>query len=739
MKRPNILKPLMFIIKKPVSILLPIALFFAGWWFGLAPKEHNHEEGRANTGKTSTKWTCSMHPLIRQDNPGLCPICNMDLIPLVAGNSDGGLREISVSAEASSLLDLRVSPVVRAAAVVDVQMFGKIDFDERNTVTTTARMSGRLDRLYADFTGTTVSQGDEIAEIYSPELIVAQHTLIRARIDWLQAKSTSERTSMLKMLESAREKMRLLNLSDLQIASIEKQKKPSDHITLLAPQSGIIVNLNVKEGQYVKTGDPLFAIADLKSVWLKMEAYETDLPWIRYAQDVTFSVEAIPEKVFHGPIAFIDPQLDPMRRIIKVRVNVDNKDLLLKPGMFANATVHSKVALNGKVLSANLAGKWISPMHPEIVKDGPGECDICGMPLVPAEELGFIAPEGPVKTPLLIPVSSVLRTGQRAVVYVRLPGKQEPVFEGREIVLGPRAGNFFIVRNGLSEGELVVTQGAYKLDSELQIKAKPSMMNPNAGLEERSANNAPSQIEGQWSSLLRIYGKLVPALKTGDLKTAEAEISNLQSALRAIKSDQLQPKELALWNEFSMRLDNIFSEVKSMPANRSTLGILEQQFAQTRRYVGLSATPIAPITTDAQWLTPLAATKDTYLTLTKALAGDQESEALVAIPLLTTEAKNLPGSADTEALLKALKHLNMQKDISGIRAAFKPVSTALITLAKKHGTDHLDNLYVVHCPMADNNKGADWLSDKNEVKNPYYGSMMLGCGDVTDTISKSSK
>jgi Cu(I)/Ag(I) efflux system membrane fusion protein len=737
MKISNLLKSLLFLVKKPATILLPITLFFAGWWFAL-PSEKKDTQGDS-ASEIKQEWTCSMHPQIRQPNFGLCPICSMDLIPLEAGNNEGGLREITVSDEAAALLDLRVSPVLRAPAQVEVNLFGKIDYDERKIVTTTARMSGRIDRLYADFTGTTVSKGDAIAEIYSPELYVAQQELIQAVKSLTPSATPSVRNIRRSLLNAAREKLRLLEVSDLQIAAIEKQKKPTDHITLTATQDGIIVKLNAKEGQYLKTGDPLFGIANLNSVWLKMEAYESDLPWLRYAQDVSFNVEAIPGKTFHGRIAFIDPQLDPKRRIVKLRVNVDNKNFLLKPGMFANVQAKAKVALHGRVLSADLAGKWISPMHPEIVKDGPGKCDICGMPLVPAEEYGFVAPSGPVVNPLLIPVSSVLRTGNRAIVYVRLPNKTEPVFEGRVIVLGSRAGNYFIVQGGLSAGELVVTKGAYKLDSELQIKAKPSMMNPNAGIEERSAKNAPGQLVGQWSSILRTYGKLAPAMEKGDHETAAVELATMKTALGNIKHDQLQPEELALWKEFSMRLNNTLTEVTHMPASTSTLSIIRYQMEETRRFVGLSATPIAPIKSDTQWLTPLAATKGVYLSLAKALAADQEPESLKAIPGIIAEAKKLPSGHDTEKLLKALKHLNMQKDIKGIRSAFKPVSTALISLVRKHGMDHLDNLYVVHCPMADGNKGGDWLSDKNEVKNPYFGSSMLGCGDVTDTLSKSNE
>jgi len=132
MKLSNIIKPLLFLAKKPVVILLPIALFFAGWWFALPSQDKDPD--KSTSAESSQEWTCSMHPQIRQPNFGLCPICNMDLIPLEAGNSDGGLREISMSDEASALLDIRVSPVVRAPAQMNVKLFGTIDYDERSIV-----------------------------------------------------------------------------------------------------------------------------------------------------------------------------------------------------------------------------------------------------------------------------------------------------------------------------------------------------------------------------------------------------------------------------------------------------------------------------------------------------------------------------------------------------------------------------------------------------------------------------
>lgn len=720
-------------IKPALIVLLAIVLFFTGWWFALPPKDGG--DSADASAESNQEWTCSMHPQIRQPKPGLCPICNMDLIPLEGGDSEGGLRELTISQKAAALLDLQVSPVVRAPADVDVQLFGKIDYDERSIVTTTARIGGRLDRLYADFTGTTVSKGDAIAEIYSPELYVAQQELIQASQSLKSSSSQAVRNVQLSFLKAAREKLRLLEVSDVQIKAIENQKKPSNHITLTAPQDGIIVSLNVREGQYLKTGDPLFGIAKLDSVWLKMEAYESDLPWLRYAQDVSFTVEAIPGKTFHGRIAFIDPQLDPQRRVVKVRVNVDNKDRLLKPGMFATASAKSKVALNGRVLSAELAGKWISPMHPEIIKDAPGSCDICGMPLVPAEKFGFVASSEPTQNPLLVPATSILRTGKRAVVYVRIPGKEEPVFEGREIVLGPRTGNYFIVDSGLSEGELVVTKGAYKLDSELQIKARPSMMNPDAGLESRPANKAPEQVAGQWSPIRRAYGKLEQAIQQKNNAAAMTEIKAMKSALNQIHHDQLQPAELAIWKEFSMRLNNTLSVAMTMKMNHGSLAMVRDQMQQVSRYTGLPSNPLPSIPMDQQWIAQLKPVTEKYLIVSKALSDDKAEEALKSAPALAKAIGSLPEGSEKAKLQTAVATFQKQNDIKALRTAFEPLSASIIRLVRAHGLDHLGSLYVIHCPMAFRNKGADWLSTDPKVRNPYFGDAMYDCGSVTDTLS----
>jgi Cu(I)/Ag(I) efflux system membrane fusion protein len=184
--------------------------------------------------------------------------------------------------------------------------------------------------------------------------------------------------------------------------------------------------------------------------------------------------------------------LDAMTRTVKVRVNVENADGRLKPGMFVRAVVRATVAAGGHVVSTDLAGKWMCPMHPEIVKDEPGTCDICGMPLVRAESLGYVSPEeAQAEAPLVIPASAPLLTGKRAVVYIAVPDKPG-TFEGREITLGPRAGDYYIVNAGLAEGESVVVNGSFKIDSAVQILAKPSMMSPEGGMPPPGHQHGPT-------------------------------------------------------------------------------------------------------------------------------------------------------------------------------------------------------------------------------------------------------
>lgn len=373
-------------------------------------------------GKAET-WTCSMHPQIRQPKPGACPICGMDLIPVEMDSSAGSdaPRQITLSPAARRLAEVALAPVERRSVAIDVRLVGKVQFDETRLATISPRVAGRIDKLHVNFVGMSVKAGDPLADLYSPELVSAQKELL------LAGKSSGKSEPFAAWLDSARERLRRWGLTEGQIAGIERGGEVRDHVTFRAPMGGIVVEKGAREGQYVEEGMSLFTVADLSRVWVQLDAYESDLAWLRVGQEVGFQAEAFPGEAFTGTVAFIDPAIDPTTRTAKVRVEAANGEGRLKPEMFVRAVVRAAVAEEG------------------------GEA------------------------PLTIPATAPLVTGKRAVVYVAVPQK-EGTYEGREIVLGVRAGDFYVVREGLEESERVVVNGAFKIDSSLQIQGKPSMM-----------------------------------------------------------------------------------------------------------------------------------------------------------------------------------------------------------------------------------------------------------------------
>lgn len=484
------------IIGKIWFITIILGAFLAGWFMRAVFSSSPAAGPVAGIKSETTVWTCSMHPQIRQPKFGQCPICAMDLIP-VGGSAAQAQGTIEFSPEAVKLMDIETSPVERKFVTATVNMVGKVDYDESRIKNISAWVPGRIDRLYVDFTGTTVKEGDHLVYLYSPQLLSAQSELLevlKSSATVGQASSDLVRRSIEGTLKAAREKLRLLGLTQEQIDTIEKTGQPTDHLTIYSPIGGIVIEKNAKEGAYVETGQMIYTVADLSRVWVRLDAYESDLTWIRYGQKVEFTAEAYPGEVFEGTISFVDPVLNPETRTVKLRVNADNSHGKLKPQMFVRAVVGVKPASDGSVSPPQLAGKWICPMHPDIVKDKADTCDICGMNLVTAESLGFVT-SGSTEAPLVIPATAPLIIGKalnKAVVYTKVVGAEHPTFAGKEVVLGAKAGDFFIVKSGLMEGEMVVTRGAFKIDAAAQIQAMPSMMS-RPDESEKTASAAGEQ------------------------------------------------------------------------------------------------------------------------------------------------------------------------------------------------------------------------------------------------------
>ncbi len=461
------------------TLIAALALAVAGG--GCAPAENNGDSGPASMTSESEGgqlWTCAMYPHIIRSEPGKCPLSEMQMVPVETGSSDVSADALHLSPYAAALARVQTALVERRSVTLDLRLVGKLAYDETRVRTISAWLPGRIDRLYVDYVGVRVKVGDHLGELYGPDLLASQQDLIESARAVRRSKqgSPSLAASARATLEASRERFRLWGFSTEQIRDLEQRGQPSDHLTLYSPVSGVVIERAVDEGSYVQEGDTILRIADLNELWLVMAAYESQLSWLLVGQSVEFEVPALPGERFEGRIAFVSPVVDPMTRTTQVRLNVDNAEGRLKPEMFVKARVRVHVRDDGKVVEPSLVGKWIAPMHPEIVREEAGTCPICGMELVKAKTLGY---ETPGRPPLVIPTTAALITGTRAIVYVAtLEADDSTSYEAREIHLGPRAGDTYVVLHGLEEGESVVKHGAFKIDASIQIQAKPSMMNP---------------------------------------------------------------------------------------------------------------------------------------------------------------------------------------------------------------------------------------------------------------------
>lgn len=592
---------------KPKVLVLLVVVLVVGIWIGMSV---GPEKGEGETTVSQAKpewWTCSMHPQVKLPKPGLCPICEMDLIPLTMDETeaDASVRQLTVSENAKKLMEIEVVPVERKFVEAVVRMTGKVDFDETNLSYITAWVPGRLDRLFVDYTGVPVNKGDHMVYLYSPELISAQEELLQALEAVKNIQETElgiMRTMTESTVKSAREKLRLWGLTPEQITEIEKTGQVTDHVTIYSPTGGIVIHKNAVEGMYVETGTKIYTIADLSKVWIQLDAYESDLEWVRYGQEMEFTTISYPGRIFKGTISFIDPILNDRTRTVKIRVNVSNADGRLKPGMFVKAVVRSKVSGGGRIMDADLAGKWICPMHPEIVEESSGKCDVCQMPLVQTEALGYLSDDpAAVEKPLVIPVSAALVTGTRAVVYVQIPDTEKPTYEGREIALGPRAGDYYLVRNGLSVGELVVVNGNFKIDSSLQIMAKPSMMTPSGAgggagsglVHKHPVTSEVSRINDtfreQLAKVFESYFAMQQALADDKMTPAIESAKKAAGALMAVDMKFLTGQDHDKWMKDSASLESILSRAgksKDIKLLREEFYLLSQQLMTIAKQFG---------------------------------------------------------------------------------------------------------------------------------------------------------
>lgn len=450
----------------PLVLASGLACLLIGLLLGRASSPTPVPPGAATGPAVREEWTCSMHPQVKLSAPGDCPICGMPLIRAAGGASAGGTGPVLVlSEQARAMAGVRTEVVKRRPLSHELRMVGLVEYNETAVATVTARVDGFVERLFVDYIGVNVNRGDHLVELYSPDLVAAQHELLVA----LQAGGNEG------LIESVRTKLLRWDILPEQIDALIRERKVQERMNIYSPVAGTVIEKGVVEKSSVKTGDVLYRLVNLDSVWVNLDVYEYELGWIQYGQMVDISAEAFPGREFHGLVVFISPVVDRESRTIKVRVNVSNQDRLLKPGMFVSARGLVPLRGDGSPTPTGVGGKYICPMHPEVIQDTPGSCPRCSMPLerLPETPLPGAGGTAAPVDPLSIPASAILDSGTRQLVYVeRSPGEYQPV----PVTLGPRTGEVHPVLSGLAEGDAVVVRGNFLLDSQAQIQGLPSLL-----------------------------------------------------------------------------------------------------------------------------------------------------------------------------------------------------------------------------------------------------------------------
>lgn len=411
----------------PLIILLLIALA-GGGWYAWQHRGHDHD-GEGKTTQGTQLWTCSMHPFIIKDKPGTCPICAMELIKKVDGSAGGSVQTAEQKQQADMLGHVSLSPTQRVMANVatvevrqqalnkEINAVGIVQFDQSRQAKVTAWIAGRIDKLNVNTVGAYVSKDRPVAEVYSPDLLATQQEYLLAVKSREQLKNSpipSIAQNGDGLVSSAKQRLMLFGVKEHQIAELERAGKPTIRLPIYSPQSGIVIEKMVQQGQYVNTGDPLFSIADLSRVWVEVEIYENEFPNIQIGQSVEIRSQSFPGKPFSGRIAFVYPFLDPKTRTVKARVEMPNPGMKLKPDMFVNAVI--------KI---------------------------------------------PLGSAIVVPVTAVIDSGKRQVVWVETA---EGMFEPRDVQVGQTSDDKIQILSGLTAGDKVAVSGGYLIDSESQLK-----------------------------------------------------------------------------------------------------------------------------------------------------------------------------------------------------------------------------------------------------------------------------
>ena len=563
-----------------ISILIG-GILLGYLFFGTSEDKTTTSKDDATVETTEQMWTCSMHPQIMQEEPGDCPICGMDLIEAESGAEGLAMNEIKMTENAMALANIQTTVVGSSSSANDngmLSLSGKIAANEENNSVQASYFDGRIENLNLNYKGQQVKRGQLLASIYAPNLVAAQQELLTA---------ASLKESQPALYKAVRNKLKNWKLSESEINAIESSGKARENFPIYATVSGTVSEVMAREGDYVKQGQPILKVSNLNSVWAQFDAYENQISGLKEGQKIKIIANAYPNKEFDAVVSFIDPLLNNATRTVTVRATLKNTDNLFKPGMFVTGKLEG---------STEKASERIS-----------------------------------------VPSSAVMWTGERSLVYIKT-NPNSPVFEMREVSIGARNGENYVIKDGLANGDEIVTNGTFTVDAAAQLQGKKSMMNQEK--EDKSAGkmldmeiNLSASFQKKFIEVLSPYLEMKDAFVASDAAQVSASAEATLSVLKSLKTSELEKMEQSHLTKAIEMLDAI-AQSDNLENQREHFVILNEN------------------------IIPLA--------------------------------------------------MNVEKA--------EPV------------------LYVQKCPMANNNKGAVWLSTEKNIRNPYYGEQMMTCGSVIDSV-----
>lgn len=502
-------------------------------------------ETSAGSVASEKRFICPMMCVPPTSQPGRCPVCGMELVKATNADAGDGIS-ISLTPVARRLAGIQTSPSKLGQLQRTIRTIGSIKYDESRLSIISAYVDGRIEEMTANYVGVKVQEGEDLAVIYSPQLFTAQTEFVTN----LSSRSRDSRLGLGDLTEVSRQNLIELGMTEEQIAELVQSRQPRSRISIKSPQSGTVIGRQAVEGEYVKTGQQLFRVADLTTVWLMLDLYPDDAALVRFGQEVEAEIKSRPGEIYTGRVGFIDPTVDPMKRTVQVRVEFFNFDGSLRPGDLASATLSLPAVSDETTFDPALAGKYISPMHPQVIRDQPGECPLCGMDLVPTTQYGYTTNKEKDESVVIVPRSAVLMAGEEAIVYVETePGR----FEIRRVTTGPMSATEAAIVEGLREGEMVATAGNFLLDSQMQLAGNPSLLDPTkaptfAPGPLQLPSSSPALIRGETGLALdRIFNAYFEIQQTlaADRQPSLASVQTLSDSLlrfesAAETSDQLK-------------------------------------------------------------------------------------------------------------------------------------------------------------------------------------------------------